>query len=815
MSDQLYHNNRKIYPTTVLSDAVDSASDAEQGIAATPAAVKAAYELAQLAMAESSHWYNGVELSNASTASDAHSYSTCPDVKVGDIYLNTVNGNVYECTTAGSGISAKWTYRGCMMGPAGNKGDTGNGISSVEIRYASSTSGTVAPSTWYTSIPSVSEGSYLWTRIRLYYTNDIYSDPFYSVAKQGAKGDVGTAAGFGTPTVSVDANTGTPSATVTTSGSDTAKVFNFAFKNLKGNKGDKGDTGATGQTGATGARGSVWNSGTAMSGTSTTTGYYSYSGASNALVGDYYLNTTYGYVYRCTTAGSGTTAKWTYQGSIRGAAGTNATTTAVATTSANGLMSAADKSKLDGIAAGAQVNSVTGVKGAGETAYRTGNINITKSNIGLGNVDNTSDANKPISTAVQNALNDKLDGSWSDANGYANIGELTLDVSDLIGTVWGHLGINNEFAGLSEVANQVSDNRDAIDTKAPKSHASTATTYGIGTSSNYGHVKLSDSTSTTSGASGGIAATPTAVKAAYDKANIKKSSLSSNCDFLSTGLHIGNDLTSSNSPYNVNGIVVGDNILMVGSKYNFLFGSNIDNKGSFGGRDYVFGMGIGIKTALKGLTVGEWNLPQNRQLDHIFSVGRGTSKDNRSNAFRVDTLGNGFFTKSVSGTGADYAEYWEWKDGNPNAEDRVGKFVAFDGTKIRFATLNDDLRKLGIISGNPAVIGDNHADEWHSKYLTDVFGRYILTTETDADGNETSKLTPNPEYDNTQEYIPRERRKEWDLVGTHGKLVVYDDGTCQVDGFCKPTDGGIATASDDGFYVMERIDDTHIRVYLR
>jgi len=57
--------------------------------------------------------------------------------------------------------------------------------------------------------------------------------------------------------------------------------------------------------------------------------------------------------------------------------------------------------------------------------------------------------------------------------------------------------------------------------RAPTNHASTGTTYGAGNASNYGHVKLSDSTSTTSGTSGGTAATPTAVKAAYDKANEK------------------------------------------------------------------------------------------------------------------------------------------------------------------------------------------------------------------------------------------------------------------------------------------------------
>lgn len=78
------------------------------------------------------------------------------------------------------------------------------------------------------------------------------------VGPAGANGTDGAAAGFGTPTATVDANTGTPSVTVTASGPNTAKVFAFAFKNLKGAKGDtgaKGETGATGAKGATGAQG--------------------------------------------------------------------------------------------------------------------------------------------------------------------------------------------------------------------------------------------------------------------------------------------------------------------------------------------------------------------------------------------------------------------------------------------------------------------------------------------------------------------------------------------------------------------------------
>lgn len=64
----------------------------------------------------------------------------------------------------------------------------------------------------------------------------------------------------------------------------------------------------------------------------------------------------------------------------------------------------------------------------------------------------------------------------------------------------------------------------AVNGKAPTNHKSTATTYGTGDETNYGHVKLSDATDGTSGASGGVAATPAAVKAAYDLAKDKANS---------------------------------------------------------------------------------------------------------------------------------------------------------------------------------------------------------------------------------------------------------------------------------------------------
>lgn len=73
----------------------------------------------------------------------------------------------------------------------------------------------------------------------------------------------------------------------------------------------------------------------------------------------------------------------------------------------------------------------------------------------------------------------------------------------------------------SDLSSYIEDNDAAVSGKAPTSHASSATTYGIGTSGNYGHVKLSSATNSTSGVSSGVAATPAAVKDAYDLANGK------------------------------------------------------------------------------------------------------------------------------------------------------------------------------------------------------------------------------------------------------------------------------------------------------
>ena len=75
----------------------------------------------------------------------------------------------------------------------------------------------------------------------------------------------------------------------------------------------------------------------------------------------------------------------------------------------------ADKEGGAGWKDGAGLGSVISVNNM------TGEVILTKSNIGLGNVDNTSDANKPVSTAQQNALNLKVNKA-----GDTMTGDLTL-----------------------------------------------------------------------------------------------------------------------------------------------------------------------------------------------------------------------------------------------------------------------------------------------------------------------------------------------------------------------------------------------------
>ena len=78
-------------------------------------------------------------------------------------------------------------------GDKGSQGDRGVGISSVTVTYGTSTSASTQPTSWQTTLPTVAEGSYLWTRTVTDYTDTSIADTLtLTYAKQGVKGDTGS-----------------------------------------------------------------------------------------------------------------------------------------------------------------------------------------------------------------------------------------------------------------------------------------------------------------------------------------------------------------------------------------------------------------------------------------------------------------------------------------------------------------------------------------------------------------------------------------------------------------------------------------------
>lgn len=190
----------------------------------------------------------------------------------------------------------------------------------------------------------------------------------------------------------------------------------------------------------------------------------------------------------------------------------------------------------------------------------------------------------------------------------------------------------------------------------------------------------------------------------------------------------------------------------------------------------------------------------------LFIIGNGLKGGARSNALRVTAAGQVLGTQAYAATGAGFAEMFEWQDGNPNNEDRRGIFVTLDGEKIKPATPGDYI--AGVTDAKPTVIGDAYTDEWQGKYVTDVFGARVLE-------NGAYKLSEDFDKSKDKEYISRLDRPEWAAVTYAGKLVVCDDGTCKVNGFCSPSNNGIATASETGYRVLARVDKNHVKVLVK
>lgn len=253
-----------------------------------------------------------------------------------------------------------------------------------------------------------------------------------------------------------------------------------------------------------------------------------------------------------------------------------------------------------------------------------------------------------------------------------------------------------------------------------------------------------------------------------------------------------------------------------GGNYTFVTGYNCkttdgdSSANSFCGGDEstvsnqdCFVYGKGLKTNLPHQSIfGKYNTGMPGWDDKpALEVGYGSSDTSRSTIFVCNKNG---YCASVygfgTGTGSDFAEYFEWYDGNPNNDDRIGYMVQLNGDKIELSKTFNDC--IGIVTGTEAFISDSASIDWHSRYLKDEYGRIIY--ETNENNEKEPKLNPN--YDNKLVYVPRMYRKEWSPIGLLGKVHVRQDGSLKVGGYadCK---NGIATNGTIGYKVLKIIND--------
>ena len=237
-----------------------------------------------------------------------HGYATCSTAEATTAKVGTLSS--YTLTTGGI-VAVKFTY---AVPANATLNINSKGAKAIYYKGAKITAGVIKAGDLATFIYN---GSY-----------------YHLISIDSAPTTITAVAGSNINTV------GTPTVTASTSGTTTT----FTFNNLKGAtgaQGPKGDTGATGATGPQGPKGDTGATGP-QGPAGTTPTIKAAAGASIGSVG----------TPSVTASTSGTTTTFTFN-NLKGAKGdkgdpgTNATTTAVATQSANGLMSSTDKTILD------------------------------------------------------------------------------------------------------------------------------------------------------------------------------------------------------------------------------------------------------------------------------------------------------------------------------------------------------------------------------------------------------------------------------------------------------------------------------------
>ena len=158
----------------------------------------------------------------------------------------------------------------------------------------------------------------------------------------------------------------------------------------------------------------------------------------------------------------------------------------------------------------------------------------------------------------------------------------------------------------------------------------------------------------------------------------------------------------------------------------------------------------------------EYQLYQHDGANNISSVAAAGNmvafKNNGATQLIVKGDGDVEANGTVTSNSFDFAEYFESEDGQTISN---GTTVVLVGDKIRPAVEGEI--PFGVISATAAFIGNKGLD-WRGRYERDNFGAILL--------DENGCPIETKEYDPKQEYISREKRPEWCVVGLIGQVYV-------------------------------------------
>ncbi|MDT2824345.1 phage tail spike protein [Vagococcus lutrae] len=219
-------------------------------------------------------------LSTSGTAKPVNGWTASVPSLIKGQYLWTRTVWAYTDNTTETGYSVTYISKDGNSGSDGLPGKDGVGIKTTTIEYANSMNGVTKPTTgWTTTIPSVPNGNYLWTRTTWTYTDNT-AETGYSVARMGANGPKGDQGIKGEPGAdgksqyvhirySANANgsnmTHTPQSNTvyiglanTTSSTAPATNASYTWSKFKGEPGQQGSPGIPGAPGTDGQTTYTW-----------------------------------------------------------------------------------------------------------------------------------------------------------------------------------------------------------------------------------------------------------------------------------------------------------------------------------------------------------------------------------------------------------------------------------------------------------------------------------------------------------------------------------------------------------------------------